>query len=123
MSNRVPGRGRRRGGGDPETLAVKRFQSIIVPLHQRITTLKDGNIFQSPIKATEAPDYRDIVKRPVDLRTIRQRVKDGAITNSLEYRREIYLMFANAIMYNRPGSSVYRMAETVSPFSCSSLCH
>lgn len=95
---------------DPE---VKRFQSIILPLHSRISTLKDGNIFQSPIKASEAPDYHDIVKRPIDLRTIKARVKDGIITNSSEYRRDVYLMFANAIMYNRPGSSVYRMAENV----------
>ncbi len=109
-------RGRRRGGADPEAIAIKRFQSIIGPLHSRITTLKDGNIFQSPIKASEAPDYRDIVKRPIDLRTIKNKIKEGAITNSLEYRRDIYLMFANAIMYNRPGSSVSRMAEAVSVF-------
>ncbi|KAF9055313.1 Bromodomain-containing protein, partial [Hymenopellis radicata] len=101
------------GSSNPEAIAIKRFQSIIGPLHSRITTLKDGNIFQSPIKASEAPDYRDIVKRPTDLRTIKNKIKEGAITNSLEYRRDIYLMFANAIMYNRPGSSVSRMAETM----------
>jgi len=31
--------------------------------------------------------------------------------NSLEFQRDIYLMFANAMMYNRPGSDVYSMTE------------
>lgn len=50
----------------------------------------------------------------MDLKTIKTRVKDGVIANSLEYQRDIYLMFANAMMYNRPGSDVHAMAEDVS---------
>ena len=50
----------------------------------------------------------------MDLKTIKTRVKDGVIANSLEDQRDIYLMFANAMMYNRPGSDVYAMAEDVS---------
>lgn len=43
-------------------------------------------------------------------------IKDGTLSNSLdslEYQREIFHMFANAMMYNRPGSDVYVMAEDV----------
>jgi len=50
----------------------------------------------------------------MDLKTIKARVKDGAISNSLEFQRDVYLMFANAMMYNRPGSDVYTMAEDAS---------
>lgn len=50
----------------------------------------------------------------MDLKTIKMKVKDSAIGNSLEYQRDIYLMFANAMMYNRPGSDVYVMSEDVS---------
>lgn len=85
-------------------------------LHSQISQHRNGNIFHNPIKNSEAPDYHDIVKRPIDLKTIKMKVKDGAIANSLEYRRDIYLMFANALMYNRPGSDVYSMAEDVSLF-------
>ena len=83
-------------------------------LHSQISQHRNGNIFHNPIKNSEAPDYHDIVKRPMDLKTIKMKVKDGAITNSLEYQRDILLMFANALMYNRPGSDVYIMAEDVS---------
>lgn len=82
-------------------------------LHSQISQHRNGNIFHNPIKNSEAPDYHEIIKRPMDLKTIKARVKDGAISNSLEFQRDVYLMFANAMMYNRPGSDIYQMAEEV----------
>ncbi|KAF8165307.1 hypothetical protein B0H34DRAFT_688675 [Crassisporium funariophilum] len=94
-----------------EQVALKRFQNVIGMLHSQISQHRNGNIFHNPIKNSEAPDYHEIVKRPMDLKTIKTRVKDGIIGNSLEFQRDIYLMFANAMMYNRPGSDVHAMAE------------
>ncbi|KAI0053542.1 Bromodomain-containing protein [Auriscalpium vulgare] len=89
----------------------KKFQSVIIMLHSQISQHRNGNIFHNPIKNSEAPDYRDIVKRPIDLKTIKMRIKDGGIANSAEFQRDVYLMFANSMMYNRPNSDIYRMAE------------
>ncbi|KAI0352959.1 hypothetical protein OH77DRAFT_1523017 [Trametes cingulata] len=100
----------RSGVGDTPVVS-KRFQNVIGMLHSQISQHRYGNIFHNPIKKSEAPDYHDIVKRPMDLKTIKSRVKDGLISNSLEFQRDIYLMFANAMMYNRPGSEIYNMAE------------
>ncbi|RDX55614.1 hypothetical protein OH76DRAFT_1552037 [Lentinus brumalis] len=104
-------RRKERGAGD------KRFQNMIGMLHSQISQHRYGNIFHNPIKKSEAPDYHDIIKRPMDLKTIKSRVKDGLISNSLEFQRDIYLMFANAMMYNRPGSEIYNMAEEMMSFS------
>lgn len=82
-------------------------------LHSSISQHRYGNIFHNPIKKQDASDYHDIVKRPMDLKTIKARVKEGTISNSLEFQRDIYLMFANAMIYNRPGSEIYAMAEEV----------
>ncbi|KAI0723304.1 hypothetical protein C8Q76DRAFT_722382 [Earliella scabrosa] len=101
----VPKTRRKERAGD------KRFQNMIGMLHSQISQHRYGNIFHNPIKKSEAPDYHDIVKRPMDLKTIKARVKDGLISNSLEFQRDIFLMFANAMMYNRPGSEIYMMAE------------
>ena len=65
------------------------------------------------MKASDAPDYYEIVRRPIDLKAIKARIREGQITNSLEYQRDIYLMFANSMMYNRPDSDLYKMAEEV----------
>ena len=83
-------------------------------LHTQIATHRSGTIFHNPIKRADAPDYYDLVKRPTDLKTIRQRVRDGQITTSSEYTRDIFQMFANSLMYNRPTTDIYEMAEEVS---------
>ena len=82
-------------------------------VHDQIVRHKNGTIFHNPIKHSEAPDYHEMVKRPMDLKTIKARIKDGSITNSQEFQRDVYLMFANAMMYNRPGSDVYEMAKAM----------
>ena len=95
-----------------EKLAV--ISRVINMLHSSISQHRFGNIFHNPIKKQDAADYHDIVKRPMDLKTIKARVKDGTISNALEFQRDIYLMFANAMIYNRPGSEIHAMAEEVS---------
>ncbi|KAJ3478516.1 hypothetical protein NLI96_g9703 [Meripilus lineatus] len=119
LSQPIPGpstvsKSRRKGQAQSEAQVVsKRFQNVIGMLHSTISQHRYGNIFHNPIKKSEAPDYHDIVKRPMDLKTIKARVKDGVTSNSLEFQRDVYLMFANAMMYNRPGSEIYNMAEEV----------
>ncbi|KAH7887706.1 hypothetical protein F5I97DRAFT_1828689 [Phlebopus sp. FC_14] len=95
----------------PPSIPNKRFQTVIGMLHSQISQHRNGNIFHNPIKNSEAPDYHEIIKRPMDLKTIKARVKDGVISNSLEFQRDVYLMFANAMMYNRRESDIYQMAE------------
>jgi bromodomain-containing protein 8 len=90
-------------------------------LHSQISAHRNGNIFHNPIKNSEAPDYHEIVKRPMDLKTIKARIKDGGIVNSLEFQRDVYLMFANAMMYNRPRSDIYTMTDDVSRLCYSNL--
>ena len=86
---------------------------MIYMLHSQIVAHRNGTIFHNPIKASDAPDYHDIVKRPMDLKTIKNRVREGAISTSAEYQRDVYLMFANSLMYNKPSSDIYKMAEEV----------
>ncbi|OAX43458.1 Bromodomain-domain-containing protein [Rhizopogon vinicolor AM-OR11-026] len=89
----------------------KRFQAVITLLHSQISQHRNGNIFHNPIKPSEAPDYHEIIKRPMDLKTIKARIKDGVIRTSVDFQRDVCLMFANAMMYNRPGSGIALMAE------------
>ncbi|KAF8261396.1 hypothetical protein EI94DRAFT_1746111 [Lactarius quietus] len=107
-----PVHGRRRGrppATDSQT--SKKFQTVIIMVHSQISQHRNGNIFHNPIKKSEAPDYYDIVRRPMDLKTIKARIREGQIASSAEFQRDVYLMFANSLMYNRPGSDIYTMAE------------
>ena len=104
---------RRSRQGSTSSHNPKQFKTIISMLHTTISQHRNGNIFHNPIRPSEAPDYYEIVKRPMDLKTIKTRVKDKVITDSSHYQRDIYLMFMNAMMYNRPHSDIYKLAEEV----------
>ncbi|KAG8578508.1 hypothetical protein GDO81_010519 [Engystomops pustulosus] len=57
-------------------------------------------LFHHPLTDKEAPGYTDMVKRPMDLTTIRKGLLQGKIKTSAEFQRDLLLMLQNAVMYN-----------------------
>ncbi|CAL1261496.1 unnamed protein product [Larinioides sclopetarius] len=54
------------------------------------------------------PDYFDIIKRPMDLSTIKRKLDTGQYQDPWQYVDDVWLMFDNAWLYNRKTSKVYR---------------
>ena len=59
-------------------------------------------------------DYFDIVKKPMDLSTVRRKLDSGAYSDPWEFVDDIMQMFDNAWLYNRKTSRVYKYATKVS---------
>ncbi|KAL9679853.1 hypothetical protein QQ045_017724 [Rhodiola kirilowii] len=57
-------------------------------------------LFQKPVSRKEAPDYLDIIKRPMDLSTIREKVRKLEYKSSEEFRHDVWQITYNAHMYN-----------------------
>jgi hypothetical protein len=57
-----------------------------------------------------APGYFDIVKRPMDLTTVRQRLQNNEYLTVFDWKEDVLLTFSNAMRYNRKGSPIFRMA-------------
>lgn len=55
----------------------KAWQKNIFLLWQEIANHKNGTMFMNPIKKSYAPLYDEVVKQPLYLRTIKNRVRDG----------------------------------------------
>lgn len=89
----------------------KGSKAILTQLLNLASTHKYGPIFAKPIKESDAPGYYDIVKRPMDLKTIKEKIKDGSIANLDDMHSAMLTMFANALLYNAEGTSVHQMAE------------
>ena len=70
-----------------------------------------GNLFHAPIKEQDAPDYYTLIKNPLDIKTIKARIKEGSIASAKELQKALAGMFANSLIYNRPGTEVHRMAS------------
>ncbi|KAK4511584.1 Protein ssh4 [Mucor velutinosus] len=80
-------------------------------LWREIANHKNGAMFMNPIKENIAPHYYEIVKRPMDLKAVKNRIRDGIITTTTEFERDIVLMLNNSLMYNKEGTEVYLLAK------------
>ncbi|KAL1924031.1 uncharacterized protein VTP21DRAFT_7066 [Calcarisporiella thermophila] len=89
----------------------KTWLKLINMVWRDIANHKNAAVFMNPIKEQQAPNYYEIVKRPIDLKSIKQRVRDGKITTTDEFHRDVMLMFANAAMYNKEDSNIYNLAQ------------
>lgn len=104
----------KKGPRKSEPKDVKATQKILQNLWEDVQSHQHGAVFQAPVKKvsgwagitrggranrstdeqSEASDYYNIIKKPMDLKTIKLRIKDGTISNIDEFERDILLMFA-----------------------------
>ncbi|CCI44805.1 unnamed protein product [Albugo candida] len=54
--------------------------------------------------ALNIPTYFDLVKNPMDLRTMRSKLEQNLYTNPSNFRNDMILMFENAIVFNMDDS-------------------
>ncbi|OAY65663.1 Transcription initiation factor TFIID subunit 1 [Ananas comosus] len=57
-------------------------------------------LFLKPVTKKEAPDYFDIIKRPMDLSTIRDKVRSMEYKNREDFRHDVWQITYNAHKYN-----------------------
>lgn len=71
--------------------------------------------FRQPVdpQTLGIPDYFDIVKKPMDLSTIKRKLDTGQYSDPWEYFDDVWLMFDNAWLYNRKTSRVYKYCTKV----------
>lgn len=80
----------------------------------RLMKHKFGWIFNTPVDAVKSGlhDYHTIVKKPMDLGTVKSRLSKSWYDESpLEFAEDVRLTFNNALLYNPVGHDVHRMAE------------
>lgn len=90
--------------------AKRKNEKVLMMLLNEVSNHTHGNLFHTAIKEQDAPDYYALVRHPLDLKTIKIRIREGGIVNSVQLRRALNQMFANSLIYNRPGTEIHRMA-------------
>ena len=70
-------------------------------------------VFNSPVDPVELglPDYFQVIKRPMDLGSIKKRLENGCYHSLEDFEGDVHLTFDNAMLYNPEGSVVYNMAD------------
>lgn len=87
------------------------WKKSVMLVYSRLCTHKYASLFLRPITDEEAPGYSMVVKRPMDLTTIRKNIDSGVIRTTAQFQRDVLLMLSNALMYNSSEHSVYSMAK------------
>ncbi|XP_052841360.1 bromodomain-containing protein homolog [Drosophila gunungcola] len=85
------------------------------PLEAALSKLLDAleardsmEIFREPVDTSEVPDYTDIVKQPMDLGTMRTRLKECQYTSLEQLEADFDLMIQNCLAYNNKDTVFYR---------------
>ena len=75
-----------------------------------INTVAIAIPFREPVSSRDAPGYYDVIKKPMDLRTIRTRIMEGILTTPVEFQRDLNQIVRNAMTYNAKDSDIYELA-------------
>lgn len=94
-------------------LTPQRLKSKCLDALKVLQAHQHGWVFNSPVDPVELglPDYFEVVKKPMDLGTIKKRLENGCYHSIEEFEDHVHLTFDNAMLYNPEGSVVWNMAK------------
>ncbi|KAG5274812.1 hypothetical protein AALO_G00140390 [Alosa alosa] len=72
-----------------------------------------SELFQRLPSKVQYPDYYEIIKEPIDLKTIAQKIQINFYRSPHAMSKDIDLLVKNAKTYNEPGSQVFKDANTL----------
>ncbi|KAL8271924.1 hypothetical protein Esti_004048 [Eimeria stiedai] len=72
--------------------------------------------FRRPVSVSEAPDYYEVVKHPVDISSMRKRNKSGGYRTKEELGSDMVRMFENCRLYNSSDTIYYKYADELQHF-------
>ncbi|PIA19064.1 Bromodomain-containing protein [Coemansia reversa NRRL 1564] len=98
-----------------EQQQLRNWKKNIAMVWRDISGHRFGGMFLSPIKSSDAPHYYEVIRQPLDLKTIKNHIRDEEITTTVEFYRDIMHMLMNALMYNSEDTEVYQMTMEILP--------
>ncbi|TRZ22299.1 hypothetical protein HGM15179_004869 [Zosterops borbonicus] len=82
----------------------------LLSIWRMIASHRFSSPFLKPVSEKQAPGYKDVVKRPMDLSSIKRRLSKGHIQSVMQFQCDLMLMFQNAVMYNSSDHRVFHVA-------------
>ncbi|KAI3670113.1 hypothetical protein L6452_41756 [Arctium lappa] len=87
-------------------------------LLKKLMSHQHGWVFNKPVDvvALKIPDYFNVIKKPMDLGTVKGKLGSGNYSSPFQFLADVRLTFSNAMTYNPPGNDVHVMADILSKF-------
>jgi len=81
-------------------LRLEPFKVLMLRILDRLVKEDKEKIFHLPVDLTDAPDYLDIIRSPMDLFTMRQKVLEYKYPKLEDFEFDFKLMITNCFDYN-----------------------
>ncbi|KXJ83568.1 hypothetical protein RP20_CCG004947 [Aedes albopictus] len=94
-----------------EQCVMAQLNPIETVLHRILDQLEAKDIqeiFREPVDTEEVADYLKIITHPMDLGTMRQKLKSGFYTSIEDLESDFMLMVTNCLTYNNKDTMFYR---------------
>ncbi|KAK2892310.1 bromodomain adjacent to zinc finger domain protein 1A isoform X2 [Channa argus] len=109
---------RRSSGRNHGVHELSACEQLIVELVRH----EDSWPFMKLVSRTQVPDYYDIIKKPIALSTIREKVNNCEYQSSGEFVSDVELMFSNCLQYNPRHTNEAKAGVRLQQFFHSELC-
>ncbi|XP_039978553.1 histone acetyltransferase KAT2B isoform X2 [Xiphias gladius] len=96
---------------DPDQL-----YSTLKTILQHVKSHQNAWPFMEPVKKTEAPGYYQVIRFPMDLKTMSERLKSRYYTTRKLFMADMQRIFTNCREYNPPESEYYKCANLLEKF-------
>ncbi|XP_078394633.1 histone acetyltransferase KAT2B isoform X1 [Cetorhinus maximus] len=100
------GKERGKDSRDPDQL-----YNILKNILQQVKSHQSAWPFMEPVKKTEAPGYYEVIRFPMDLKTMSERVKNRYYVTKKLFMADMQRIFTNCREYNPPESEYFKCAN------------
>lgn len=100
-----------------KTFKPDELRQALMPVLEKLNIYNPESLpFRQPVDPVvlQIPDYYQIVKKPMDLSTIKRKLDTGMYSDPWQYVDDVWLMFENAWLYNKKNSKVYKFSTKLS---------
>lgn len=94
-----------------EILQVENLNPLYLDVIEKLKAKDKKEIFQVPVTDDEAPDYSTIIKNPMDLSTMQQKVFKLEYTSLEDMEADFILMINNCLTYNKKSTVYHKSAH------------
>ncbi|XP_059410611.1 LOW QUALITY PROTEIN: histone acetyltransferase KAT2A-like [Carassius carassius] len=96
---------------DPDLL-----YNMLKNLLAQIKTHPDAWPFMEPVKKSEAPDYYEVIRFPIDFKSMTERLKNRYYVTKKLFIADLHRVITNCREYNPPDSEYCKCANTLEKF-------
>lgn len=95
----------------------KTFETQCEDILQALMEHENSWPFRTAVSQKQAPDYYQVIKQPMWLEKIKQKIEVNQYTERQMFRNDVILIFDNARFYNAKDTIFYKFADILQTFA------